>query len=303
MKLDFVCIGAQKAGTTKLHDILKTHESIFLPDEKEAHFFGIEERYKNGIDYFFNTFYSNYNGKEDLIGLVNPNLQLDELYIKRIIDGFPNVKLLFILRNPVLRAYSHFNMSKLRGFETNEFITALDLEENRLKYPEIDHQGYKTKVKGHFEKNHFGYISRGLYYNLLMFLKENVEKKNYKVVLFEDFVANIDNTVNDICDFLEVPKFTHKIDAKKSNQAKEVRFKSINAFLKSSALLKKSKIFVSSKFRAKIRKFIAKMNSKDSFRVNDLSEDMKQNIYNKYFEVEINKIEEDYNLNLSVWKY
>ena len=55
MKLDFVCIGAQKAGTTTLHDVLKEHPDIYLPPRKEAHFFDVNERYEKGIDYFFST--------------------------------------------------------------------------------------------------------------------------------------------------------------------------------------------------------------------------------------------------------
>jgi hypothetical protein len=46
---NFICPGAQKAGTTTLHNILKQHPDIFLPNLKEAHFFDIEDRYKKGI--------------------------------------------------------------------------------------------------------------------------------------------------------------------------------------------------------------------------------------------------------------
>ena len=303
MKLDFVCIGAQKAGTTKLHEIFKNHDSVFLPDEKEANFFEIDERYKNGIDYFFETFYNNYDGKEALVGLFDPNLQLDLVYVQRILDNFKNVKIIFVLRNPVLRAFSHFNMSKLRGFETNNFMTALELEENRLNNPKNNHKGYKTKVLGHFEKNHFGYIQRGLYFELLKFLKENVKQENYKVVLFEDFVANMDETVRELCDFLEVPSFEQKIDAKKSNQAKEERIKGINAFLKNSYLIKKSKFIVSSKFKVKVKKVIRKMNSKEDLKVNDLDNETKKKVYDMHFSEEIEKIEKDFNLDLLHWKY
>ena len=46
MKLDFVCIGAQKAGTTKLHEILSSDKKNFnFPNPKEAHFFDIDERF------------------------------------------------------------------------------------------------------------------------------------------------------------------------------------------------------------------------------------------------------------------
>jgi hypothetical protein len=303
MKLHFVCIGAQKAGTTKLHEIFKNHDSVFLPEEKESHFFEIEELYERGINYFFNTYYSNYKEKEPIIGLFDPNLQLDKLYVKRVLDQFSDIKILFVLRNPVTRAYSHYKMSKLRGFETNDFLTSLELEQNRLKNPKEYHKGYKTKNKGHFEKNHFGYISRGLYYELLQFLEENIDQSNYKIILFEELIDNIDEISNGICDFINVPKFEQKIEKNKSNQARELRFSWVNRLLKDSQFINLSKMFASKKLKAKLKKLIIRMNSKNSSALNDLNSDEKKMIYNKYFKEEVLKIESDFNLNLSHWKY
>lgn len=302
MKLHFVCIGAQKAGTTKLHEIFKNHDSVFLPEAKESHFFEIEERYVKGINYFFNTFYSNYEGKEPIVGLFNPNLQLDKLYVKRVLDQFPDIKILFVLRNPVTRAYSHYKMSKLRGIETNDFFTSLELEQSRLKNPKEYHKGYKTNTKGHFEKNHFGYISRGLYYELLQFLKQNMHQNNYKIILFEDFIDDIDEISNGICDFINVPKFEQKIKKNRSNQSRELRFSWVNKLLIDSRFINLSKRFASKKFKIKVKKLIIRMNSRNSSALNDLSSKERKNIFGKYFKDEVLKIESDFNLNLSHWK-
>ena len=45
-KQNFFCVGAQKAGTTTLLNILIQHPDIYLPKQKEAHFFDIDERYE-----------------------------------------------------------------------------------------------------------------------------------------------------------------------------------------------------------------------------------------------------------------
>ena len=42
IKINFYCVGAQKAGTTSLHNVLNQHHNVFLPDTKEAHFFDRE---------------------------------------------------------------------------------------------------------------------------------------------------------------------------------------------------------------------------------------------------------------------
>ena len=53
---NFLCIGAQKSGTTTLYDILKQHPHIFLPDKKELHFFDIESKYQKGVKYYSSYF-------------------------------------------------------------------------------------------------------------------------------------------------------------------------------------------------------------------------------------------------------
>ena len=56
MKINFFCIGAQKAGTTTLHDVLNMHPDIYLPPNKEAHFFNVDESYSKGLDYYYSNF-------------------------------------------------------------------------------------------------------------------------------------------------------------------------------------------------------------------------------------------------------
>lgn len=55
--IDFICVGTQKAGTTTLHDVLKKHPNIYLPERKEAHFFDMDERFDKGLDWWMGTFF------------------------------------------------------------------------------------------------------------------------------------------------------------------------------------------------------------------------------------------------------
>lgn len=303
MNLDFVCIGAQKSGTTKLHDVLRLHDSVILPEEKEAHFFEIEERFEKGLNYFFDSFYKEKGECDRILGLVDPNLQLDLLYIKRIIEAFPEVKILFIMRNPVDRAYSHYRMSYLRGIEQLDFTNALLNEESRINFPLDSHKGYKTKEKGHFEKNHFGYINRGLYYNIIDFLTKNVLPDNFKIILFEDFVSDINNGVNEICEFLEIPNFKEDVSLNKSNQAKEEKIKGLNSFIRNSFIIRTFKKAIPLEIRRRLKLFLTKLNSKDTSKHDGLSLNEKSNIYHKYFKEEIHKIEKDFGFDLTNWKY
>ena len=47
-RMEFLVIGAQKAGTTTLWNLLRDHPRLWLPDAKEAPFFSHTEIYEAG---------------------------------------------------------------------------------------------------------------------------------------------------------------------------------------------------------------------------------------------------------------
>ncbi|MFT4684416.1 MAG: hypothetical protein ACI863_001019, partial [Flavobacteriales bacterium] len=67
MNINFYCVGAQKAGTTTLHDILNQHPDVFLPKTKEAHFFDNDEKFEKGLEWYENTFF-NESSNEKILG-------------------------------------------------------------------------------------------------------------------------------------------------------------------------------------------------------------------------------------------
>lgn len=58
-KLDFLVIGAQKSATTTLFKYLEEHPNIYMPPEKEAPFFNLDERFERGIEWYLKEFFSN----------------------------------------------------------------------------------------------------------------------------------------------------------------------------------------------------------------------------------------------------
>ena len=235
-KVDFFCVGAQKAGTTLLHDILNQHRDIYLPTEKEAHFFDVNEVYSKGLTYYFDTYFSTFSN-EKIIGNINPNLQVEKRSIDRIIDCFgTDIKILFFLRNPVSRAYSHYLMSKKRGYESLEFLEALEKENARILNPVL-HKGYESEEQGHFEKNHYGYVTRGLYSETLSYLFKKFPKENIKVFVMEEFLNDKENTIKEILAFLNVEQQDLNLNLK-SNPAQKAKFIWISKFLNTPSGLK-----------------------------------------------------------------
>ena len=148
-KLSFFVIGAQKAGTTSIHNILSKHPKLCLPTIKETHFFSKNENYIKGNKWYYSWFD---NMSDKILGEVDPEYLYYPEAAKRIKKNFTNPKFIVVLRHPMERAYSHYLMSVRRGYETLSFENAIINEQKRLK-------------KGWFSKQNFSYLDRGNYYN------------------------------------------------------------------------------------------------------------------------------------------
>ncbi|MCX2980987.1 sulfotransferase [Halieaceae bacterium IMCC14734] len=113
-KPDFLGIGAPRSASTWLHNRLATHPRVYLPREKELHFFDFMD--KSGIDYRYSLgspihrrWYSLcFSSAHDMIrGEVTPAYSiLPEARIREIAAYLPEIKIIYILRNPIERAWS-----------------------------------------------------------------------------------------------------------------------------------------------------------------------------------------------------
>ena len=215
MKINFICVGTQKAGTTTIHDILKNHQDIFLPEKKEAHFFDIENRYKKGLNWWKKEFFSSYGGEKS-VGVFTPEYLYYDEVPKRILSNLDlKTKIIIILRNPIDRAYSHYLMSKRRGYDKLSFDEGIEIENIRIN-------------KNEFSRNNFSYISRGMYFNQLNRYYSLFDSDNILVLNFEkDIVINLDQTINTIQKFIGVNVMNLKLNIK-SNRASDARYEWIN---------------------------------------------------------------------------
>lgn len=185
---NFLCIGAQKAGTTTLHDILRGHPEIFLPEIKETHFFDIRENFSQGVGWY-EEFYRG-SGEFPLAGDFTPEYLFFEYVPERIRTVLGrDVKLIVILRNPVDRAYSHYWFSVRRGIETFPFEKAIALEHRRIR-------------SGFYGRAWYSYVSRGFYSEQIERYYRLFPEEQIKVVIFEEFVRDEKKNVAGILDFL-----------------------------------------------------------------------------------------------------
>ena len=131
---NFVIVGIMKSGTTSLADLLSANEQIFIP-EKELHFFdnygGHKDRWSLGLSWYKKQFLN--ASSAQLIGEKTPTYSYLNDVPKRIFETLPNVKLIWIFRNPINRTYSNYWHAVISGIENKSFNYAINNESKRIK--------------------------------------------------------------------------------------------------------------------------------------------------------------------------
>lgn len=286
---NFLCVGAQKAGTTTLYEVLKQHPDIFLPDVKEPHFF--DEHYTRGVSWYEKTFFSKVQN-QTAIGEVTPAYLYMEDVPQRILETLgPNVKLLFVFRNPADRAYSHYLMSKFNGFETASF------EEVMAENAAFDKE---TTAK----KRRFSYKARGNYGAQIKKYLQLFPKESMHFVLFEELVSDQKKEVYaSILEFLQVED--HELDFNiKSNVAKTVRNPLLQNIMNRSPWLSAiaKKLLPDASTRRNLRKKLKNVNQKSNTSAsNKLSPELRTQLIHNYYLEDIKLLESLIDKELSHW--
>jgi len=218
---NFLIIGAQKAGTTSLINYLSKHPDIYVPEDKEISCFYDDANYnKRFINYPFMKYYDNWKGQKYAGNAPVNTLYFAETTSKRIYDFNPSIKLIAILRNPIERLYSAYWFFVRCGLETESFESALKREVYLLKH---------GKFK---ELSDLTYVSHGFYYRQLMNFYKHFDKKQFLILLYDDFKIDPPQTLKSIYNFLEVKEYVdNDLVNKKYNVSSKAKIQSIHNFI------------------------------------------------------------------------
>jgi hypothetical protein len=201
-KPTFLIIGAQKAGTSSLFRYLSQHPGIRLPQRKELHFFDV--RYGNGVEWYEGQFPRQGLSSGYISGEASPYYLFHPLVPERVYRNYPDIRLIVLLRNPVDRAYSHFQMERSRNKEPEEsFMRAVDLEYDRIAF---EKQQIKEGIinSGDSFRN-WSYVSRGLYGEQIARWQQYFPSGQFLFIKSEDFYANTIHELEPVHNFLDIP--------------------------------------------------------------------------------------------------
>jgi hypothetical protein len=181
---NFIIVGAMKAGTTTFHEYLSEGEGVFMP-RPELKFFSTDADYARGMDWY-ESFFAGSDSKV-AVGERTTTYSYVPSVAERIHRHLPDVKLIWIFREPVSRTYSHYWHSAKAGSETLSFEQAIARESERIK-------------KDIFR----GYAKRSLYAEQVERYLRYFSKEQMLFLLFEDFLREPANVLNRTLKFLNV---------------------------------------------------------------------------------------------------
>lgn len=158
-------IGAQRSGSTSLFNYLVQHPDVLPPLGKEIHYFDFH--YARGPRWYRGRFPFARRLRPPVITMdASPYYLAHPLAAERAFRLLPQVKLIALLRNPIERAFSHYQHEVRDGREALSFAEALDREAERLA-------GEEERLRcdpGYYSYNHhrFSYTRRGFYLEQLL---------------------------------------------------------------------------------------------------------------------------------------
>jgi hypothetical protein len=210
---DYLIIGAQRAGTTSLHRYLVQHPGVRTTlRTKGVHYF--DTGYGRGRSWYASRFptrltawyVARRHGLALRTGEASPYYLFHPLVPHRVAELLPQVKLIALLRDPVVRAYSHYQHEVARGFETLSFEEAIAAEPARLA-GEVERM-LAEPLHHSFAHQHHSYLARGRYHEQLASWRALFDDSQLLVLSSERFFAAPERTFAQVLDFLELPAFT-----------------------------------------------------------------------------------------------
>lgn len=217
--IDFIVIGAQKAGSSSLFEYMRHHPQIHMPSPKGTYFFNMDRNYSRGWDWyrtrvlrgapsdavcgestieyvagtpFGDIMQNERSGPPEMNSHFRESLE--EVVPRRISEVLPDVKLICVLRDPVVRAYSHYRMMAMEGVESRSFENAID----QLMEPATMERGrtFPTRTNCYIANGEYG---RALDGYLRVFARDQL------MVIFADELADQPSeTLSRLFEFLGV---------------------------------------------------------------------------------------------------
>lgn len=197
MKLNFCIAGVQKCGTTALHSFLSEHPKVSFGTGKETHFFDNERINWAKPNYKLLQAHFKNEPEENMYGDATPVYTFWPNSMARLFNCNPDMKIIICLRDPVIRAFSHWKMSREQGHEKLDFSTAIRDGRDRLVNTPRTSRAWRK----------FSYVERGFYEAQLQEVFRWFSRNQVLVIQTKELKSEHAKTLDRVCDFLGLNRF------------------------------------------------------------------------------------------------
>ena len=192
-------LGVQKCGTTTLANWLAQHPGVTFCIQKEPDFFSRNEDWKAKLSEYHQLYLSDTRENANKLWIEGSTSYSWFLEFPQVADRLfeynPNLKFIYIVREPISRIVSHYKHNFLKGHTRKAFSKAV------IEEPEfLAHSSYETQIRP--------------------FLKK-FKRENFLFLPFEDLVAKEDDVLNQIFNFLDLEPLSarERIDMSAQNKS------------------------------------------------------------------------------------
>ncbi|MDP9342164.1 MAG: sulfotransferase domain-containing protein [Actinomycetota bacterium] len=188
----FLVVGAQRSGTTYLHHLLSQHPGVHMPPEKELHYFDLVPVRGNDVD--LDQYAAAFAGAAagQIVGEATPSYMYFPWVPELLAAHLPEARLIFVLRDPVDRAYSQYWKAVREGWERLTFERGLAAEAGRL-------QG------SHRDRVAFSYRDRGFYMRQIDRFRPLFPRERMLFLRADDLYASPAEVLRTVCAFIGAP--------------------------------------------------------------------------------------------------
>ena len=202
MRPGFIVVGTKRGGTTSAYHWICQHPNVApCLTRKGTHYFDVN--YGRGLAWYASGF-EKPRPEWTITGEASPYYMFHPLAPERIARELPEARLIVVLRDPVTRAWSHYQYELGRGDESLPFDVALAREAERLDGEE--ERMRRDPSYESYELRHHSYLHRGHYAEQLEHLYGLFPSGQVLVLQSEAMFADPDGQLARVWDFLDLPQ-------------------------------------------------------------------------------------------------
>ncbi len=205
---NFLIIGQAKCGTSSLYSYLTQHPQILPALKKEIRFWSFKHNLEKGLDWYLAHFPAIASEQALITGEATPGYLDSQQAAVSLLQEFPHIKLIVVLRNPIDRALSHYYMCIRQNRDKRSLETAI------LSGLEVMNKKSYLNSSNDFKIS--SYLKRSQYIESISRWMKLFPKQQFLIIKSEDFFTETDTTVNQVFQFLGVQPYQLQAYANKS---------------------------------------------------------------------------------------